>query len=160
MNDSSRRPRRPYPGLVASVEVRRSLLIGAAPLEAYASGALTSLRILPSSLSNSTGLVSNSSHPAASAFSRSPASAWADRPMTGMSRVWLVLQAPCRFRRPASPGPSGRSAAAISHPFSRSSATCTSNFELIGELKPHLEHVSVDLVVFDVENTEHGSPLG
>ena len=46
------------------------------------------------------------------------------------------------------------------HPFSRSSATCTSNFELIGELKPHLEHVSVDLVVFDVENTEHGSPLG
>src|SRR5215813_13931749 len=28
MNDSSRRPRRPYPGLVASTEVRRSLLIG------------------------------------------------------------------------------------------------------------------------------------
>src|SRR5215831_3641299 len=28
MNDSSRRPRRPYPGLVASAEVRRSLLIG------------------------------------------------------------------------------------------------------------------------------------
>jgi hypothetical protein len=32
------------------------------------------------------------------------------------------------------------------------------HFELIGELKPHLEHVSVVLVVFDVENTEHGSP--
>src|SRR5215471_9385955 len=30
MNDSSKRPRRPYPGLVASAEVRRSLLI--APL--------------------------------------------------------------------------------------------------------------------------------
>src|SRR6516164_4630744 len=28
MNDSRRRPRRPYPGLVASAEVRRSLLIG------------------------------------------------------------------------------------------------------------------------------------
>src|SRR5262252_4923078 len=28
MNDSSRRPRRPYPGLVASAGVRRSLLIG------------------------------------------------------------------------------------------------------------------------------------
>src|SRR5215470_9278752 len=28
MNDSRRRPRRPYPGLVASTEVRRSLLIG------------------------------------------------------------------------------------------------------------------------------------
>src|SRR5215471_8222824 len=28
MNDSSRRPRRPYPGLLASAEVRRSLLIG------------------------------------------------------------------------------------------------------------------------------------
>jgi hypothetical protein len=32
------------------------------------------------------------------------------------------------------------------------------HFELIGELKPHLEHLSVVLIVFDVENTEHGSP--
>src|SRR5262245_64734022 len=110
MNDSSRRPRSPYPGLVASAEVRSSLLIGplvpprllslrccqrrqpsdlilgqtvfsrhglalnktgvrqpqnpmhAAPLEAYATRPLNSLRILPSSRSNSTGLVSNSSH--------------------------------------------------------------------------------------------------
>src|SRR5262245_17277723 len=71
-----------------------ALCSSALRLEAYASGALTSLRILPSRRSNSTGLVSNSSHPAASAFSRSPASAWADRPMTGM---WLALQTPCRF---------------------------------------------------------------
>ena len=44
----------------------------------------SSSRILPNRRSNSTGLVSNSSHPAASAFSRSPASAWAERPIIGM----------------------------------------------------------------------------
>src|SRR6516225_11783689 len=103
MNDSSRRPRSPYPGLVASAVVRSSLLIGplvpprllslrccqrrqpsdlilgqtvfsrhglalnktgvrqpqipCTPVEAYTTCPLTSLRILPSSRSNSTGLV-------------------------------------------------------------------------------------------------------
>jgi hypothetical protein len=41
--------------------------------------------------SNSTGLWSNSLHPAAIAFSRSPAMACADKPMIGMSRVCGVL---------------------------------------------------------------------
>ena len=57
-----------------------------------------SCRIFPSSRSNSIGLVSNSSHPAAIAFSRSPASACADSAMIGMSRVArIALQPPCRF---------------------------------------------------------------
>src|SRR5436189_6305219 len=42
--------------------------------------------MVATSRSNSIGLVSNSLHPAASAFSRSPASACAERAIMGMSR--------------------------------------------------------------------------
>src|SRR5262249_36343502 len=142
MNDSSRRPRSPYPGLVASTEVRRSLLIG--PL---VPPRLLSLRccqrrqpsdlilgqtvatVSPSIKPVSVNLRSHARcasrslrHPSAKQlanFAQQPiklhrlgielvtsgrerllalaGSAWADRPMTGMSRVWVALQAPCRF---------------------------------------------------------------
>ena len=47
---------------------------------------------------------------------------------------------------------SGRSLIAASHPFSPSPATNTSNSS---GLEPHLEHVDVVLVVFDIENADH-----
>src|SRR5215471_7790342 len=203
MNDSSRRPRSPYPGLVASTEVRRSLLIG--PL---VPPRLLSLRccqrrqpsdlilgqtvatVSPSIKPVSVNLRSHARcasrslrHPSAkqlanfaqqpiklhrlgietaSAFSRSPASAWADRPMTGMSRVSGLLFTPCRF--PAVDDRHLQVHQDKVRPLgSRNLASFFAilgdqHFELIGELKPHLEHVSVVLVVFDVENTEHRSP--
>ena len=58
-------------------------------------------RTVATSRSNSIGLASNSSHPVAIAFSRSPASACADKAMMGMS--W-VCELP--FRRHAASHPS------------------------------------------------------
>ena len=52
--------------------------------------------MVPTSRSNSIGLVSNSSQPAAKAFSRSPPSACAEKAITGMSRVFWIALEPAR----------------------------------------------------------------
>src|SRR5262245_41039907 len=61
-------------------------------------------RSVATSRSNSIGLVSNSSHPVAIAFSRSPASARADKAMMGMS--W-VCELPFRGRAASQPSTTG-----------------------------------------------------
>src|SRR5262249_3031037 len=92
----------------------------------------TSARILPMSRSSSTGLVSKSSQPAASAFSRSPAIAFAVSAITGMR----LVAASALIRRVASspsiPGRlrsirtrSGCSDAAMATPSAPSVATMT-----------------------------------
>src|SRR6516162_8954171 len=79
-----------------------------------------------------------------------------------VARLGLALQAPCRF--PAVDDRHLQVHQDKVRPLgSRNLASFFAilgdqHFDLIGELKPHLEHVSVVLVVFDVENTEHGSP--
>src|SRR5262249_54234129 len=90
-------------------------------------------RTVATTRSNSIGLVSNSLHPAASAFSRSPASAWADSAMIGMSRVWGLPLSLREASQPSTTGISrsiriisGRSLPAIAQPFSPSSAVSTS----------------------------------
>jgi signal transduction histidine kinase len=61
-------------------------------------GLASTRRTVATRLPNSIGLASNSSHPVAMAVSRSLASAWADMPMIGMSRVCrIVLKGPHRF---------------------------------------------------------------
>src|SRR5262249_47907382 len=87
-------------------------------------------RMVATSRSNSTGLVSNSSQPAASAFSRDPPSACAESAMIGMSRVCgsalsrrlAPHPAPARLSRPRRLRPGG-SESAMQHPFPPSSAT-------------------------------------
>ena len=54
-------------------------------------------RIVATRRSNSMGFVSNSSHPAASALSRSPANACADRPTIGMSLFRACFLAAARL---------------------------------------------------------------
>src|SRR5262249_26797658 len=65
-------------------------------------------RTVATSRSNSIGLVSNSLHPAASAFSRSPASACADSAMMGISRVCGL---PLSLREASQPSTTGISSA-------------------------------------------------
>src|SRR5262245_6878113 len=78
-----------------------------------------------------------------------------------VARLGLALQAPCRF--PAVDDRHLQVHQDKVRPLgSRNLASFFAilgdqHFELIGELKPRLEHVSAVLVVFDVENTEHGS---
>jgi len=76
---------------------------------------------------------SNSLHPAAIAFSRSPAMACADKPMIGMSRVCGLLLSRRVASQPSTTGisrsirmMSGRSANAALQPFSPFSAARTS----------------------------------
>src|SRR5262245_41784679 len=79
-----------------------------------------------------------------------------------VARLGVALQAPCRF--PAVDDRHLQVHQDKVRPLgSRNLASFLAilgdqHFELISELKPHLEHVSAVLVVFDVENTEHGSP--
>jgi len=49
---------------------------------------------------------------------------------------------------------SGRSAAAASQPFA---VFRRQNLEIAEQLEPHLEHVEVVVVVFDVEELDHGA---
>src|SRR6516164_2751227 len=102
---------------------------------------------------------------------RSPGSCWRRAPrLATRSRgqqlarlsLWIALQTPCRF--PAVDDRHLQVHQDKVRPLgSRNLASFFAilgdqHFDLIGELKPHLEHVSVVLVVFYVENTEHGSP--
>src|SRR5262249_17429683 len=211
MNASSRRPRRPYPGLVASAEVRRSLLIGS-----LVPPRLLSLRcchrrqpsdlILGQTVFSRHGLALNKTgvrppqnsharcasrslrHPSAKQlanFAQQPIKlhrlgielvtsgrecllALAGKRMGRQAddrhvpRLGVALQAPCRF--PAVDDRHLQVHQDKVRPLgSRNLASFFAilgdqHFELIGELKPHLEHVTAVLVVFDVENTEHGSP--
>src|SRR5215472_9006344 len=90
-------------------------------------------RMVATRLSNSIGLASNSSHPVAMAFSRSPSSACADMPMIGMSWVCGSFLRRRTASQRSSSGisrsiriTSGCSLAAKLQPFSLSSAAITS----------------------------------
>ena len=125
----------------------------------------SNFRTLPRRRSNSTGLVSNSSQPAASAFSREPASAWADeRDDRDGARLRVGLE-PAR-RLPAVDDRKlqvhedqvrlllgGHRAAALA-------VLRHQHLVLVGELEAHLEHVDVVVVVFDVEDPGHDAPDG
>jgi len=115
-------------------------------------------RTVATSRSNSIGLVSNSLHPAASAFSRSPASAWADSAMTGMSRVCgspLSLGFPAvhdghfKIHQDDIGALADRHCAALLAIFRRQ------HLEVAEQLEPHLEHEDVVIVVFHVKHFGH-----
>ena len=110
------------------------------------------------------GFISISAHPASIAFSRAPASACADSAITEIARV----RGSFFSRRVASqPSITGRSrSVGIRNPAcarGRRGAALFAvlrdqHFELIQQLEPHLEHVDVVVVVFDVEKSwsRHG----
>src|SRR5215831_8240601 len=162
MNDSSRRPRRPYPGLVASAEVRRSLLIGAAPrsLRQRCADQLANFAQQPIKLHRLGIELFTSGRERLLALAGKRVGRQADD--RDVARLGLALQTPCRF--PAVDDRHLQVHQDKVRPLgSRNLASFFAilgdqHFDLIGELKPHLEHVSAVLVVFDVENTEHGSP--
>src|SRR6516165_524026 len=136
MNDSSRRPRRPYPGLVASAEVRRSLLIG--PL----------VPPRPPSLRCAVCVV---------------------RSLLPASEKRIAAHEECvgRFAKKSScEGPVDRPARAGIEPLDLRPDPAGSSFHVsrcglgsrgIGRIDEH-GVAQLVLVVFDVENTEHGSP--
>src|SRR5262249_59839675 len=117
-------------------------------------------RTVATSRSNSIGLLSNSLHPAASALWRSPASACAERAITGMSRVCGLLFSRRVASQPSTTGifevhqddvrPLGsRHLAALLAVLRRQHLAITD------QLEPHLEHVDVVVVVFDVKHFGH-----
>src|SRR5262249_35298846 len=116
--------------------------------------------MVATSRSNSIGLLSNSLHPAASAFSCSPASACAERAMTGMSRVCGLFLSRRVASQPSTTGIS-RSIRMISGLLDRRHLAAllavlrSQQLEIAEQLKPHLEHIDVVLVVFDLKHFGH-----
>ena len=114
---------------------------------------------MPSSRSNSTGLVSNSSHPASIAFSRAPASVRRQRDHRNRARARIVFQPPRGF-----PAVDHRQVEVHQDQIrlvlegggaALFAVLRDQHLELIQQLEPHLEHVDVVVVVFDVEKSCH-----
>src|SRR5262249_2997536 len=116
--------------------------------------------IVATSRSNSIGLVSNSLQPAASAFSRSPASACADSAMIGMSRV---CGSPLSLRVGSQAVDTGHcevhqddiGTLAECHGAPLLAIFGRQHLEVAEQLEPHLEHENVIVVVFDVKHLGH-----
>jgi|SRR5262249_37506444 len=117
-------------------------------------------RMVATRLSNSIGLASNSSHPVAMAFSRSPSSACADMPMIwNVPGLRIVLETPHGFptivvrhfevhQDHVRVLARGQTAALLA-------VLRCDNLEAAAQLEARLEHVQVVVVVFDVEHFGH-----
>src|SRR5262249_35802651 len=111
-------------------------------------------RTVATSRSNSIGLLSNSLHPAASALSRSPASACAARATPGMSRVCGLLLSrrgfPAVDNRHFEVHQDDVRPLGSRHLAALLAVLRRQHLEIAEQLEPHLEHVDVVVVVFDV----------
>src|SRR5262249_42801940 len=104
-------------------------------------------RSVATSRSNSIGFVSNSSHPAASALSRSPASACAERAALEPLRSFPAVDDwHFEVHQDDIGALTDRHCAAFLAILGRQ------HLEIAEQLEPHLEHINVVVVVFDVKH--------